>query len=165
MLGRIIVPEWILGGERTSTRCARASTADGEPWAAFEDNYWGGDAEDFLDAWSELEAREMPCLVGVDASWLEVEVVNSLNALNQLSCEFIGDEDSWVDVGVSVIQVVQSFWNNAASVCSNRALILPVVSWVNSCELSINGGCRSSNQAIDDGVPHVYLAAELVSAL
>ena len=55
---------------------------NGQPWAAFEDYYWGRNAEDFLDAWSELEARQVPLFVGVDAGWLEVEVVNSLNALD-----------------------------------------------------------------------------------
>ena len=53
-----------------------------QPWAAFDDNYWSRNAEDFLDAWSELEARQMPLFVGVNTSWLEVEVVNSLNALD-----------------------------------------------------------------------------------
>ena len=74
LLGRVIIPEWILSSESSGT--------SGHPWAAFEDNYLGRNAEDLLDAWSELEARQAPLLVGIDTGWLEVEIVNTLNALD-----------------------------------------------------------------------------------
>lgn len=158
LLGCVVVPERILGADSFAT--------NSQPWAALKDDYISAaKAKDFLDAWSELEARQVPLFVGVDASVAEVEVVDSLDAANQLGCEFIGDEDGWVDVSVSVAQVVESFRNQAASVGCNCATIFPEMGWVLSSDFSINSRCWSRNQTIDYLVPQIYLAAELVSTL
>lgn len=123
------------------------------------------DAENFFNAWSQFEARKFPSLEGVDALGSKVEVVWSFDALDKLSCEFLGDEDLEVQIAEAINHVLDSFRNNTASVFSNRTLISPEVGWMGLSDERIDGGGWSSYETVDNLVPEVDLAAKLISTL
>ena len=60
---------------------------------------------------------------------------------------------------------MDSFRNNAASIRGDRTLVSPVVSWVSLCQEGINRSGRSSYKTVDNLVPEIDFAAELISTL
>ena len=152
----ICAPEWVLSRERTTS-------TNGHPWRAFEDNDRNIDAKNFFHTVNQAIAWVEPLFEGVHTGVGKVEVVNSLNRADKFSSELRGDEHGWVDVREALLEVPNSFRNNAASVSSYGALVCPVVSCVNCSESSVNSRGWSSDKAVDNFVPEVNFTTKFIS--
>ena len=146
LLSSVSAPEWILSRKSTRTRTdsTRSRSTSGHPWAAHQDDNISVEAKNLFDAWSKGKARELERFKGIDALGSEVKVVRRFNTLDKFGCEFLSDEDGKVQIAETISHVLNSGWNDTASVVSDSALVSPEVSWMFLSDERINGGGWSS---------------------